>query len=284
MNEELELDMRWAHCGHIRQGGWSIAWAQLIGVRHPRLSEDCVGHQITAMPPLGYAVSLAVADGVGGGARGDLASSALTGYCTRAPCNLILDAEGMKDWMRDADFEVQLKLRDVTQSPGAATLAAAWLMPDGSGQLMRVGDSRAYQFGSRGLEALDVPHLVSMTIDQTYAYLQAPHPEGTDPDDPARMIGTGAMGEPEIDPLMLMEGHTLLLCTDGLHRGIDEFQIGRVLAENDQMSMTAMQLAATARARGSEDDISVLLVSRMPRGIGAAVFETKNFSGSPQWL
>ncbi len=282
MNAQLELDKRWANCGHVRHGGWSVAWAQLIGVHHPSLNEDCVAHRMTALTPDGCALSLAVADGVGGGARGDVASSALAAHCTQAPRALLGDAEGLTGWMRKAEGEVQLKLREVSFSPGAATLAAAWLMPDGTGHLMRVGDARAYRYGNTGHGATpDLPSLIPLTTDQTFASVQETPPEGGRQDDPARMIGTGFMGEPEIEQLRLTAGETLLMCTDGLHAGLETAQMGHILDTTNDLAVAARKLAISAREHGSSDDISVLLVQRN-RGIQKSA-SNHPFSRLRQW-
>lgn len=264
MNEPIEpVDMRWADCGQVQQGGWSIAWAQLIGVYHPGLSEDSVAHRMTDLTQDECALSLAVADGVGGGARGDVASSALAGHCAKAPPELLSNAEGLAGWMRKAEGEVQLKLREVSLSPGAATLATAWLMPDGSGHLMRVGDARVCLFGKAGCgETPGLTALLTETNDETYAYVQESPPQGCRLDDPARMIGTGFMGEPEVVPLRIAAGQTLLLCSDGLHRGLDASQIGHILSTTSDLADAAHQMVGAARQHGSNDDISVLLAQR----------------------
>jgi serine/threonine protein phosphatase PrpC len=265
MNAPMEpILMRWADCGHVQKGGWSLAWSQLIGVYHPSLSEDSVAYRMTGLSQDKSALSLAVADGVGGGARGDVASRVLTEHSIKPLFGLIGDADGLAQWMRMADTEVQRKLFEVSFSPGAATLAAAWLKPDGSGHLMRVGDARVCLFGAAGGDTFRSVHtLISATKDQTYAHLQELPPEGACMDDPARMIGTGFMGEPELTEVHVDPGQTLLLCSDGLHRGLTADQIGQILAKSKDLAEAARQLASEARLRGSNDDISVLLAHRV---------------------
>lgn len=283
MNGPIELvDMRWADCGQVQQGGWSVAWAQIIGVHHPSLSEDSVAHRMTELTPNGCALTLAVADGVGGGARGDVASSVLADHCAKALPDLMGNAEGLASWMRKAESKVQLKLREVSLSPGAATLAAAWLMPDGNGHLMRVGDARVYLYGkvSHGTKP-EPPTLISVTSDQTYAYVHETPPQGGCLDDPARMIGTGFMGELEIATLHVAADQTLLLCSDGLHRGLGAVQIGQILSEANDLSEAASQLAGAARQHGSRDDISVLLAQR--NSGNAKTASSDCFSGLRQW-
>jgi len=79
------------------------------------------------------------------------------------------------------------------------------------------------------------------------------------------MVGTGCMGEPEIAPLQLEDGQILLLCSDGLHRGISCQVAAGILNSTVGLSETAFQLARAARAGGSQDDISVLLLQRASR-------------------
>lgn len=255
-------DMRWADCGHAELPGWQLGWAQIIGTRHPNLTEDSVAH---ARHPLGpgapgdaCGLALAVADGVGGGARGEVTSAALTRHCVAVPDPLLGQASALTQWMQLADAQVQVKLREVSAAPGAATLAAAWLLPAtpnsgvAHGHILRVGDARVYLSDGQKLHAL--------TQDQTYASVGELPPEGATPDDPARMVGTGYMGEPELVPIQMPVDHTLLLCSDGLHRGLGAPRMADVLhAVGNQLQDGAMQLAQAARLAGSQDDITVLL-------------------------
>ncbi len=260
------IDLRWANCGHIRKGGWALAWAQLIGTRHQSLSEDNVAYRLVSLTPaLGHAVCVAVADGVGGGARGEVASAALTTHCIDAPPPLWENSRDLAAWMRKAEGEVQLKLREVSFSPGASTLAAAWLHADGRGYVMRIGDARACRYTFHGVGAgRGVSRFELLTVDQTYAEVKEVPPDGGSPDDPARMVGTGFMGEPEIQPLKLDTHQVLLLCSDGLHRGLDATQITQIVdaAGEKNFGEAARQLVEAARIAGSEDDISVLLAAR----------------------
>ncbi|MBC7617914.1 MAG: protein phosphatase 2C domain-containing protein [Candidatus Saccharibacteria bacterium] len=267
------VDMRLAECAGTALPGWRLGWAQVIGRHHPRFSEDSLAHHSALQPggvvgsPLG--LFLAVADGVGGGARGEVASAALTAHSVALPHALLGKPEGIAQWMQLAEGQVQLKLREVSHSPGAATLAAAWLQPAGpslqrsngqwqkpcgegaQGHIMRVGDARLYRFDGQSLEAL--------TTDQTYQAVGDPPAEGASPDDPARMVGTGHTGTPELQPLHLPWGHTLLLCSDGLHRGLSTGRMAELMREGGELSACALRLALAARLGGSDDDITVLL-------------------------
>lgn len=258
-------DLRWADCGaNTLHQGWHLGWAQIIGTRHARFTEDAVAHATRSLlaggtvgsPP----VCLAVADGVGGGSRGEIVSAALVAHCITLPDALIDKPEGINQWMQLAEAQVQLKLREVSFSPGAATLAAAWLYPvtdkkhakpSLQGHILRIGDARIYEFDGHSVHAL--------TQDQTYKHVRETPPDGATEEDPARMVGTGFSGDLELTPITLAPGHSLLLCSDGLHRGLNEEQIASLLRQDGTPQERAQRLAQAAREAGSTDDITVLL-------------------------
>jgi protein phosphatase len=239
--------------GAVQTPGWDIAWAQIVGIHH-RVTEDTCDYRLPADYP--GRLSLALADGVGGGARGDVASQALVQHCLALPDSALGDEAAMDGWLRQADAEVQRALRQVTFSPGAATLAAAWLQADGSGHCLRVGDARLYHFSAQG-------ETRRQTQDQTYAHLGLAPPADASLDDPASMVGTGFMGEPELPPLCMAAGEWLLLCSDGLHRGIDAAGMAGHLLAHANLEEACIALAQAARAAGSEDDISLLVAKRL---------------------
>jgi len=261
------LDMRLSDCGGDCFPGWQLGWAQVIGSRHPKFTEDSVAY--ASRVPIGgvlgntHTMYLAVADGVGGGSRGEICSEALTSHCVALPEELLGHPDAIARWMELAEPQVQMKLREVSPSPGASTLASAWFQPvePGAravhGYIMRVGDGRIYRFDGQQVTAL--------TDDQTYAAVGETPPEGATPGDPARMIGTGFMGQPELLAIELALGHTLLLCSDGLHRGLSEQHMAELLLEGGDLRTSALRLAQAARLAGSDDDITVLLAKFDPR-------------------
>lgn len=247
--------MRMANCGNVVIRGWRIAWAQVIGLNHPLGSEDTIAFRdITVSGTADKAVGLAVADGVGGGACGEIASAALADHCVRVSEKQIGDADKLERWVLAAEEKVQSRIREVSTSPGAATLAAAWFRSDGVGHILRIGDARLYQFDGTSLHQL--------TEDQTYAYLGESPPSWATHDDPARMVGTGYSGDLEIQRLSLALDDVLLLCSDGLHRSLEIEDLSGYLNDTRNLGSCAVRLAQAARLNGSADDISLMLLAR----------------------
>lgn len=263
--------------GKLSTAGWQVGWAQIIGSRH-RISEDSMAVHFTkssgtASSPTG--VYAAMADGVGGGARGEVASNALALHCVHYVSesdsfNGTQD-DSLRAWMLQADLIVTRAVRAVASQPGAATLAAAWLGQNGHGWLSRVGDARAYLVSRvDNMLAAEPTHHAGCSKwqanlilpDQTYAFLGEVPPEPDLAGEPARMVGAGLIGNPELAPITVGDDEMLVLCSDGLHRFLDAESLAALSAEEGEVEAVACAMVSLARARGSDDDISVLILRR----------------------
>ena len=243
------------------RGQWGLArrpriesgWASVRGAGHER-NQDAV----LAAQPL-----FAVADGVGGGSAGELASSQMLAWCRAIPPADWRRPEALAAKLRESDAALASALERL--SPGgrsATTFAGVWLGRGGRGTVAHVGDSRVLQLRPR-----PGPWLVTrLTLDQTYANLGEQPPEGGRPDDPARMVGVGAIGDPPVRRVRLRENDWLLLCSDGLYRFVPEPTLAALCQRSaaEPLHALAQQLAEAASLAGSRDDISVLLVRRNP--------------------
>ncbi len=200
-----------------------------------------------------------VADGVGGGAMAQLASSQLVSHLHAAFEAAPPDADRVRRAMLDADRAIAQRIAQVTDSPGAATvalcapanlLASKWLVA-------WVGDCRVYRFALRGQRAIEM-----LTRDDTFRHLGELPPAGGSLDDPARMVGNGATAGANVALHELACGDLLVLCSDGVHKHLDSDAWRRVLTQPDALAQRCEDLIALARAHGSADDATVLLLQR----------------------
>jgi serine/threonine protein phosphatase PrpC len=112
-----------------------------------------------------------------------------------------------------------------------------------------------------------------LTVDDTYRHLNERSPSGGCPDDPARMVGNGAVDAPNVRKVELSAGEMLVLCSDGIHRHAAAGDIARVLRASAPLGERCARLVEFARKRGSSDDATVLVVqpssgsARIARGI-----------------
>lgn len=241
------------------QGGLTAAYASEAGSGHAR-NEDCCSHVPSAEQP-GFC---GVADGVGGGAHGEIASSVLLTHCAQAPKETYRDPARLVDWLTRADTQVREAIARRTDQTGAATLAAAWFPSQSTAYLLNVGDCRVYQLRPRKQRYA----IEQLTVDQTYAsFSQQPPPNGK-PNDPARMVGTGAVGSPPVVKAQIRERELLLLCSDGVHKYVSDEQIADVvsggLSAGRSLEKICGALVHAAKRNGSHDDASALLVLRRP--------------------
>jgi protein phosphatase len=212
---------------------------------------------------LGGSVPLfVVADGVGGGAMAAQASRELVSRLHAALDGRRIDAPAIRDALLRADREVGRSISSSTGASGAATVALC----AGTGVLLSrwliawVGDCRVYRVGARP----DKP-AQALTVDDTYRHLGEVPPSGGSYDDPARMVGNGAVSEPNVDRVALHRGEMLVICSDGVHKHVRPEELSRVLHGSAPLVRCCGRLLALARARGSHDDATVLVVRREPR-------------------
>lgn len=266
-------------------GRWCLAWASQASPHHA--NQDCAGAcWLSGNGAPGPTLAVAVADGVTLAAEGAVAAHSLVGYWLGQA--LPTDTTARAAWLAAADDHVSQALREHTPEPGAATGAAAWLQADGCVWVTRVGDcrvliARCERFGA-GQSEQGGPTATwtvrSLFIDQT---LGAAHPElFPDPshpqaEQPAHFVGCQRLGAPETLALHVQPGELLLLASDGLHASLGGADWQRVLAahlgegasgqgEAPAPSPATLQclcndLIQTAQRLGSEDDITVLVVT-----------------------
>jgi protein phosphatase len=104
-----------------------------------------------------------------------------------------------------------------------------------------------------------------LTVDDTYRTLRETPPPGGSAEDPARMVGNGAVLAPNVEQVALGRGEMLVLCSDGVHKHLDAGDLARVLRAPAPLERRCWRLLALARARGSSDDATVLVVHRERR-------------------
>ena len=201
-----------------------------------------------------------VADGVGGGAAGEVAS-ATTAYAVAASV-LMHDGEDpaivLRDAIRIAQGQVRAGVAADPARAGMATTLTAVCTDGSSFVLAHLGDSRGYVF--RGGE------LTRVTRDHTYD--QDLVDEGRlDPQGAAehpwrnvvlRTVNGSEDAEPDLLALSLAPGDRILLASDGLTDLVDEAVIAEVLASRaDDDAVSA--LVAAALGRGGRDNVTCVL-------------------------
>jgi protein phosphatase len=202
---------------------------------------------------------LAVADGMGGHAAGDVASkvviAALEHLDDDAPSGDMLQA------LRQAVFEGSEHLREVIrESPqleGMGTTLTAILFAGGRLALCHVGDSRAYLV--RDGQLSQITHddtFVQTLIDDGRITAEEANSH------PQRSLLLRALNGQEVEPDLSMRearaGDRYLLCSDGLSGVVSEETLAEALKDPDPQS-TADRLIELALRSGGPDNITVIV-------------------------
>jgi len=210
-------------------------------------------------PLLGSWRLFVVADGVGGGAMAALASRELVSRLHAALDGAPVSAVAVQQAMLAADRTIASRIAEVTQSPGAATVAlCAPVNATASTWLVAwVGDCRVYRIDAAG-------SVQQLTRDDTFGHLNETPPVGGSNDDPARMVGNGAVSQPNVMLVHVRAGDMLLACTDGIHKHVAPADLA---GPRGSPAQRCAALLARARANGSTDDATVLIVQRLGVGL-----------------
>lgn len=231
------------------RGGFEAAAASARGSYHPENEDSTL---LKAPPP----ALVAVADGVGGGAQGKLASLTLIECIRELTPALLAREEPLRQWLHDADTAVAQEIAAHTDKPGASTfVAAAPLYGGRRWRLTWAGDCRAYRITANN-------HVGQLTLDDTYANHGEPPPPGASPDDPARMVGSGAVDSPNQAGTALRGGEILLLCSDGVHKYVTEQEILALMRAPETLQARCQKLVAQAHANGGTDDATAVAIER----------------------
>jgi protein phosphatase len=202
---------------------------------------------------------LAVADGMGGHAAGDVASkvviAALEHLDDDAPSGDLLQS------LREAVFEGSEHLREVIrESPqleGMGTTLTAILFAGGRLGLCHVGDSRAYLV--RDGQTSQITH--DDTFVQTLIDDGRITPEEAN-SHPQRSLLLRALNGQEVEPDLSMRearaGDRYMLCSDGLSGVVSEETLAEALKDPDPEA-TADRLIELALRSGGPDNVTVIV-------------------------
>ena len=238
---------------------------------------------------------LVIADGMGGHAAGDVASSLTVGRM------VALDGESfggdalalLATTLREANAELRRRTDDDPALAGMGTTTTALMRYGNKLAVAHIGDSRAYLL--RGAE------LTRITRD--HSFVQSLIDEGRiTPDEaeqhPQRSVVTRVLtGDPDDEPdLSVREarvGDRYLLCSDGLTDVVRDATIAETLAEHADPAAAADAFVQMALRGGGRDNVTCIVAfvvdvaresdvgSTTPQVVGAAAVHRTVASAAP---
>ena len=228
--------------------------------------------------PLGEAL-IAVADGMGGHAAGEVASQmSLDMLISSLASASAPDERAMRDAFSRANAGVFSAASQNPEYRGMGTTLVAGLLTGDELIVGNVGDSRMYLYRDGELARVTQDHswvgeLVAagaLTEEQA-----ANHPRRNIL---TRALGVASSVESDLGRIALKRGDRLILCSDGLHGMVDDKTIAKVVGGKSlDLKKAARELIDLANKAGGTDNITVAL-ARIDADLESA--ETRETSAS----
>jgi len=203
---------------------------------------------------------LAVADGMGGMAAGDVASNIV--IATMAPLDEDVPGNAMIDTLRSAVDLANQQIRDAVEAnpamEGMGTTLTAMLFSGSKMGMVHIGDSRAYVLrdGEFAQVTKDDTY-VQMLVDEGRISLEEANSH------PQRSLLTRALdgrdADPEYSVRQVKTGDRYLLCSDGLSGVVSADTIESTLREYVDPNQCASRLIELALRGGGPDNITVIV-------------------------
>jgi serine/threonine protein phosphatase PrpC len=207
---------------------------------------------------------IAVADGMGGHAGGEVAS-AIAINTLEALLPVITDTEididSREDLFLNLSYEVDAEILRVSKErpelSGMGTTLTALAITNNQVDLLHIGDSRCYLWRDKKLTRLSYDHTVMqelldqgrLTPDEVF-------------DHPQRSLLTQAlMGDSGIDPVLMSYevkiDDKFLICSDGLTNVLSDLEISKIIKATDEDKLLA-ELITETKAKGAPDNITIV--------------------------
>src|SRR5271168_514196 len=219
---------------------------------------------------------LAVADGMGGHAAGEVASAAT--ITTIAPLDAEDPGPDLVGALDDAVARANLRLQELIISDpaieGMGTTLTALLWADGYAALCHIGDSRAYLLRNGQFRQITHDHtLVQSLVDEGKITEDdvATHPHRSLL---LRALDGRTVAEPDLTQLETLPGDRYLLCSDGLSGVVTEHTLHQTLSSIRDPDKAALQLVELAIRGGGPDNITCIV---------ADVMDTQASAVPPTW-
>ena len=229
-------------------------------------NEDYLGHVLPEVPEQQqtHGWLFALADGVGGQDRGEVASrtaveTLLDGFRKAARGEQLRSLlPRLVQAANERVFETGLASK--SRGPSMATTLVACALRHDRVVVSHVGDSRCYLIRQARATPLTRDHTVvgermrlGLISAQEVAEAEKRHVL-------TRSLGNGMFVGVETSDHLVLTGDVLLLCSDGLHGAVPAADIAHIVTDNADLNNAARELIDAANQRDGSDNVSVQLI------------------------
>ena len=245
----------------------NLEFAEVTDCGHVRgTNEDSLGHVLPATPAQVESQGwlFAVADGMGGHEKGEVASRVAIDTLVRGFRKIpkgVMHASLLPRLVQEANAAVFDAGRAVKSAgpPMGSTLVACALRFD-SAVVSHVGDSRCYLFRNGLGRALTRDH----TMAEEQFRLGVLSQTGAQTSDTRHMLtrslGNDLFVAADTITVNILPDDILLLCSDGLHGYLPDTKILELVYSSSDLRRAAASLVAAANQAGGNDNVSVQLI------------------------
>jgi PPM family protein phosphatase len=229
-------------------------------------NEDYLGYASPATPAQvrSHGWLFALADGVGGHEKGEVASRAaiesmLAGF--RGAPGGESHAALLPRLVQKANTHVfETAVAGGRDSAGMATTLVACALRFDRATVAHVGDSRCYLIRNGKAAQLTRDHTIANEQVRLGLVSAQEASEGSTRHILSRSLGTEMIVNVETDDHQLFPGDVLLQCSDGLHGSVEAAEMVALCSHGLDLLGAAGRLVALANERGGSDNISVQLI------------------------
>ena len=208
---------------------------------------------------------LAVADGMGGHAKGEEASKIALNAIARAVIPDLLNNTPFTKILEKGIQNANQDILDYTaknpEASGMGTTSVCAVVKDNQIHLANVGDSRAYRVSDDEI----------CRVTKDHSYVQALIDEGEITEEQARehprkneiTRAVGIMPSIEVDTMKLTldSDESLLLCCDGVIAHLSDDDIHKIIRGSSDPQTACQEIVDMANERGGSDNISLIILS-----------------------
>lgn len=207
-----------------------------------------------------------VADGVGGGNAGEIASrtavSEIANYVVEHPIGNMTNKYAIVNYLQNCLDEANSKIFKMAntyeENTGMATTAVIVYAAFGKVFITNVGDSRVYLYRGGQLIQLTEDHTYVNTLVKAGIISKEEAKVDERKNVITKALGADATVEPDFFQVEIMKDDIFIICTDGLYDEVENPEIVQVLSKNQSMSDVCTELINRANSNGGRDNITII--------------------------
>ena len=267
--DDFRSDSAWAASERLSASGHmlELEFVERTDVGRVRdHNEDFLGYMAPATPAhvRSHGWLFALADGVGGGEQGEVASRVAI-ECLLAGFKKAASGEShsslLSRLVQQANTQVfETALAGGRTSAGMATTLVACALRFDRVVVAHVGDSRCYLIRNGQAAQLTRDHTVSSEQVRLGLVTAEEAGESETRHILSRSLGTEMIVNVEINDHQLFPGDVLVLCSDGLHGSVGASEIAALCSHGMDLLAASEKMVALANDRDGSDNISAQLV------------------------